>query len=420
MKRFLIISVFSLVACLVMGQTTREEIFQNIEKSGGVYYLYSTQFAAQTKAPEGYSPFYISHYGRHGSRYLLGDKDYKWVLDEMEKASRAKALTSLGEDVYHRLIEIWAEAEGHGDELSPKGIAQHKGIAGRMFSSFPEVFKDGKLVSARSTTSMRCALSMIAFCEELKERNHKLVVEHETSRKYMSYMNYHTPEHCDFNGNDGPWRELYKEFEDKHTNPDRLMKSLFSDEKYVEKNINPSQLMWGFYWITSDLQDMQTEIRLYDIFTKQELFDLWQVFNYRFYVCDANCELNKGMAMESVKPLMRNILECAREAIANPESAATLRFGHDGNVIPLAAALHLEGCDASISNPDDFYKVWSDFKIAPMAGNIQIVFFRNNQTDDVLVKFLLNENEKTIPIDSDVKPYYHWSDVERYYSKMIE
>ena len=419
MKNFLMTGVFSLVVCLAQGQTSKEEMFETIEKTGGVYYAYPTDFVAQTPAPDGYTPFYVSHYGRHGSRYLLGDKDYKWVLDVMLKADQDNALTALGHDVVGRLRSIWDEAEGHGDELSPKGVEQHRGIAERMYGSFPEAFANGASVLARSTTSMRCALSMVAFCERLKELNPQLDIKHETSRKYMSYMNYHTPQHSEFNGDKGAWREEYRKFEDTHTKPDRLMKSLFATDDYVRKNINPKNLMWGFYWIASDLQDMLTDVRLYDIFEPQELFDLWQVFNYRFYVCDADCKLNNGMAMESVKPLLRNIITTAQEVIADGSCGATLRFGHDGNVIPLAAILHLEGCDASVDNPDDFYKVWSDFKIAPMAANIQIVFFRNSK-NDILVKFLLNENEKTIPVNSDCKPYYHWKDVEKYYLDILK
>lgn len=420
MKRIIMIGIFSLVACLALGQTTKEEMFSKLEKTGGVYYAYPTDFAPQTPAPKGYHPFYISHYGRHGSRYLLGDGDYKSTLDIMQKAHKAGVLTALGEDVLRRLVIVWAEAEFHGDELSPVGVAQHKGIAERMFKSFPEVFTNGRHISARSTTSMRCALSMIAFCEQLKDMNPKLDIYHETSRKYMSYLNYHTPEQCEFNGEKGPWRPQYNKFNESHTNPDRLMKALFSSDEYVVKNINPQQLMWSFYWITSDLQDMLTDIRLYDMWEPQELFDLWQVFNYHFYVCDANSKINDGLAMESVKPLLRNVIESAQKAIADNGQAATLRFGHDGNVIPLAAALHLDGCDASIDVPEDFYKVWCDFKVAPMAGNIQLVFFRNEKSGDILVKFLLNENEKTIPISSDCHPYYHWKDVEKYYLDILD
>ena len=63
----------------------------------------------------------------------------------------------------------------------------------------------------------------------------------------------------------------------------------------------------------------------------------------------------------------------------------------------------------------DLYKSISIDKIVPMAGNIQLVFYRKPGSDDILVKFLLNENETSIPIKTDCAPYYHWSDVKRFW-----
>jgi hypothetical protein len=37
----------------------------------------------------------------------------------------------------------------------------------------------------------------------------------------------------------------------------------------------------------------------------------------------------------------------------------------------------------------------------------------------VLVKVLLNEQEATLPIKSDIAPYYRWSDVRQYYLNKI-
>lgn len=65
------------MCCVPLGaQTSKEEMFSTIEKTGGVYWAYPLDFAPQTRAPKGYKPFYVSHYGRHGSRYLIGDRDY--------------------------------------------------------------------------------------------------------------------------------------------------------------------------------------------------------------------------------------------------------------------------------------------------------------------------------------------------------
>ena len=418
MKKSLILLSLFFASLAAVSQTTPEEVFATIEKAGGVYYAYPVTESLNTAPPKGYEPFYISHYGRHGSRYLIGDNDYKWVLDMMTDAHNAGALTSLGEDVLARLQQVWIEAEGRGGDLSPLGVRQHKAIAKRMYESFPQVFAGDPVMSARSTIVMRCALSMDAFCESLKEQKPSMNITREASNRYMCYMNYHSPESNRFTAQDGPWREEYRKFEEAHTRPDRLVASLFSDAGYILRKVNPYNVMWGFYWIAVDMQNMETDISFMDLFEKQELFDLWQAFNYRFYVCDSNYPLSNGMLLDNAKPLLRNILESAEEVIAGGKNGATLRFGHDGNLIPLTGILRLKDCYNQEENPYNFYKVFSDFKIAPMAGNVQIVFFRN-KAGDILVKFLHNERETSIPVETDCFPFYHWNDVKSFWNQIL-
>ena len=115
---------------------------------------------------------------------------------------------------------------------------------------------------------------------------------------------------------------------------------------------------------------------------------------------------------------MKNIIESADEAIANNNIAATLRFGHDGNIIPLLAFIKLEHFDVSVSNPYEVYKVWSDFKAVPMAGNVQFVFYKNKK-NDILVKVLHNEKEAHLALRTDVFPYYHWKDLRNYLQSLL-
>ena len=53
-----------------------------------------------------------------------------------------------------------------------------------------------------------------------------------------------------------------------------------------------------------------------------------------------------------------------------------------------------------------------------MASNVQIVFFRN-KAGDVIVKFLHNEREVSIPIETDIAPYYHWDSVKSYFKDIL-
>lgn len=419
MKRTLLSVLAAILSLPAFCQTTPEEVMADLNKAGGVYYAYPVTTSENTAPPKGYKPFYISHYGRHGSRYLISDNDYTRLADMLRAAAAAKALTPLGLDVMARLDSLLIETAGRGGDLSPLGVRQHKAIAKRMYEAFPEVFPDNAPVDARSTTVMRCAMSMDAFCESLKEQNPRLRTSREASQRNMYYLNYHSPESNEFTSKE--WKEQYRKFEERHTKADRLTASLFADADYVERNVNPHELMWSLYWVAAGMQDTETQLSFFDIFTPEELFDLWQCFNYRFYVCDANYAGNRGMMLANARPLLNNIIDTADEAIAaasrGETAGATLRFGHDGNLIPLAGILRLDNCYASVSNPDEFYKAFADFKIAPMAGNIQLVFFRDKKHPEqpVLVKFMLNEREIGIPVQTETFPFYRWDDVKAYY-----
>jgi len=62
---------------------------------------------------------------------------------------------------------------------------------------------------------------------------------------------------------------------------------------------------------------------------------------------------------------------------------------------------------------------WFGFLYTPFAGNLQLIFFRNNRGGDTLVQVLLNGREARLPIETDCAPYYHWHDVKRYYLRKL-
>ena len=408
----------------VLSQTSKQEIDESPEKSAGVYYAYpEKEIIPYTPIPDGYEPFYISHLGRHGSRYLIDDDDYKRILDLFEDANKSAALTNLGTDVYKRLQAIWKIVQWHGGDLSPVGLKEQRGIAERMYASFPEIFTKNSEINASSTTVVRCVLSMDTFSERLKEMNPALNITREASMEHQRYLNHHTEEAIAFRSAPYTWKEEYNKFEESHVNPSRLINSLFSDSAYITKRVNLKSTMLDLFNITGNMQNIETELSFYDLFTNEELFDLWQCKNYKSYVNDANCALNKGIMFENCKPLLKNIIDTAEKIIKNGGKGATLRFAHDGNIIPLAMLLHLKDCYNSVSESQNFYSAWSDFKVAPMGGNIQIIFFRNknNSKDDILVKFLMHEKETLVPpIKTNLAPYYKWSDVKEYYNLLLD
>lgn len=67
--------------------------------------------------------------------------------------------------------------------------------------------------------------------------------------------------------------------------------------------------MRGLYWVASDMQNVESEVCFYDIFEKQELFDIWQIHNYKNYVCDGPSPMTNGLMLANAKSLVENIMD---------------------------------------------------------------------------------------------------------------
>lgn len=132
--------------------------------------------------------------------------------------------------------------------------------------------------------------------------------------------------------------------------------------------------------------------------------------------------LNGGTQPFIQRNLLRKIIEEADSCIAMPKNGATLRFGHETVVLPLVCLLGINGFDQQVEDLEQLVdKGWVNYKVYPMACNVQFIFYRKNTRDkDVLFKVLLNENEATLPLQTDCAPYYHWSDFKDYYLKKLD
>ena len=91
---------FGLSPALSQG-LTKEALAENPELASLLFRPYPDQGIDKlSDAPKGYRPFYVSHYGRHGSRWLSNKQEYNNVAGPLEKAAAAGALTPKGKQVY--------------------------------------------------------------------------------------------------------------------------------------------------------------------------------------------------------------------------------------------------------------------------------------------------------------------------------
>lgn len=406
-----------LTAGAAAAQTAPEEIADCPERAAGVYHSYEYRPAEAEPVPEGYVPFYISHYGRHGSRYHSSEAHYTAPLVPLREAAAAGTLTAAGRAVLAKGEALAADAAGRYGDLSPRGVREHRAIAERMYAAYPEVFStaDGRecRVESRSTLVPRCILSMAAFNERLKELDPRIRMVRTASARDLSYL---------ANGErdkdmDKAAREVADSAKRAWLHPERLLSALFTDE--APQVADPQRFMWDLFMLTSIAQDIdRPEWAFYDIFTPGELYALWESLN-------AYCYLTMGPSLRfgdpvvaSARPLLRDFVETARRVIDGKEPlAASLRFGHDVYLTPLAALLQVEGASARVGSVDEVRSCWSIEKVSPMAGNVQFVFFRN-AAGDVRVRVLYNERDARLPLDGG--PYYEREALKRYCERLYE
>ena len=100
-----------LTAGAAAAQTAPEEIADCPERAAGVYHSYEYRPAEAEPVPEGYVPFYISHYGRHGSRYHSSEAHYTAPLVPLREAAAAGTLTAAGRAVLAKGEALAADAE---------------------------------------------------------------------------------------------------------------------------------------------------------------------------------------------------------------------------------------------------------------------------------------------------------------------
>ena len=424
MKRILLLITAVMAVTAISAQLSRQEIKQNIFLMGSNYFAYPGPEQEQlTPCPAGYEPYYISHYGRHGSRHLINDSDYDMAYDALSCADSLGILTPLGKDVLNRVALLRSNAEKRHGELTLLGAQQHQAIGERMYNRFPEVFKGKTNIDAKSTVVIRCILSMENALHALLRKNPELNIRHDASEHDMWYMNFSDKKLDKLKVPDSV-KVAYETFSKRHQHHDRLMSSLFTDNNYWQKEVDAQDLAYHLFKLGSNIQstDLRHEMSLYDLFTEQELYDMFLQTNAWWYIHYGPCPLNGGVSPYSQRNLLRVMIEEADSCLRLPHPGATLRYGHEVCVMPLACLLELNNCGKEISDLEQLDdEDWLCYKIFPMACNVQMIFYRPLEPGgDILMKVLLNENEARLPLKEVSGPYYKWSDFRTYFLQKLD
>ena len=407
------------MACPVSAQTSKAELLAHLELATGNYCNYPLPSGHVTPAPEGYEPFYVSHYGRHGARYMTDDDPYKYIIGKLDTAQTRGWLTDKGQEVLLRLRRAAADAWNRDGDLTRLGALQHQGIAHRLATNYPALLMQPVDVRANSSTVRRCILSMANFCQELKSMNPQLNITMDASKHDMYYLTPNDSIDIPQKGIDDPLYEKLDQFRHEKLNGRHQMALLFKDPAVVGDFVDGYQLADGLWNIASDMHCLpELELSFNDLFTVDELIDGFRVYNASWCLWEG---LMPGSRPNyyAIYPLLQNFLDEADQLIASGRRQVRLRFGHDSVVLPFAFILGVKEAIHGTDDMENLHNTFAIFRLIPMAGNVRLIFFRKQGSDDILVKFLMNENETSVPIDTDCYPFYHWKDVSAHYRSIL-
>lgn len=393
-------------------------------QAGSQYYAYpvnDSNAPVLNPAPDGYEPFHIEHYGRHGSRWLVNDELYLRPVNYLRSAAERGKLTPRGELLLKQLEDIALAAQNRAGELTPLGHRQHRGIARRMVRNFPQVFRKGNYVNANSTIVIRCILSMGSEIAEFTELVPGLDMRPDASMTTQNILN--------FNHLDAPAQQLIAkatadvagEFASRPRDISSFTSIVFNDPEWARDSIDSRAVFKSVFEVAGNSQSHDNLYDLYDYFTEKELFDEWIEHNADWYVTAGNTPRTSGRVPFAQRHLLSHIIEGADSATVSDRVGANLRFGHESVLLPLTAFMEINGADYSTADMDSLASHWRNFEYFPMASNLQMIFYRPtlDKAGDILVKVLLNEKEATLPLQTSTYPYYRWSDVRDYYNSKL-
>ena len=439
MKKVLSILLL-LAACLsAAAQEDAVRLFaENPDRASNNMHVYEFDPIVDTPAPKGFKPFYISHYGRHGSRYELNSTFAARAQECFPVLDSLGLLTQAGKDLWADVEAVVAAHKGMEGSLTTHGAMEHRKLAERMAKRYPTIFKDKARdeVNCFSSTNFRCIVSMINFVYSLKEQCPKKEFTFTSAERFMSYINpsLSIPRPGETPApraprNFGPRPQAPVAFQPAPGEPGydftRFLSQIVTDVDAAVKAIgNPEPFVHDICkagGLCQLIDELDVEIyRKY--FTPEELVFFWASGNDSIYRMWGGSVENGDVIRYAIRPLLMDFVEKADAAI-KPEShrAADLRFGHDTSLLPLFALMGVDDLQGRVFPYQEAHNNgWYAFFQIPMAANCQMVFYKDKK-GEVLAKVLYNEKEVLLPgIEPVSGPYYSWPALKAHFIQLCE
>lgn len=431
-------ALLSMVACReVIIEESRDFTRDGTEFSrsyGGIHNTYPETVPPMLSAPKGYETCYLSHYGRHGSRFIHKEEQYDIVRDALTSAHEGGWLTEEGEMVFARFSNIYPALAGRSGELTPVGQRQHREIAGRMVRNFPGLFKAGSKVIVRTTNLERTMLSMNAALNRICELRPGIEMDVDGSCTEMNYLNPQSSSNPLYSNQDmvwrssqAPWYAPLKEYAKTRIDCRDFASRLFTDVDKAAGCVDLYELEKQLFYFTVHLKGCGFSRECFSgLFHEAELEELGRIEPAEFYYMKGSYPSELARGDESGESLLTDFIEKTEVDLTEGVSAR-LRFGHDGCMASLWTLMQIPGWYEIATEVEDVWKVWNTEEL-PMAANIQMVFYRPKKGGEPIFRYMVNEKAWALPLpeffpdaaDQTCRHLYRWSDFVAKYRPIAE
>ncbi|MBO4340281.1 MAG: histidine-type phosphatase [Bacteroidales bacterium] len=378
------------------------------DRAGVNNHVYEFVKEYDTPAPAGYKPYYLLHYGRHGSRNEFKSKYYEELAHILQQARDGGFLSDDGEKLLvqtRQIIVAHRDSPGH---LTRLGEAEHRELARRIYKRYKPVFTKGpRQIYVESSTVPRTLVSMTNFTGELIRLQKDLDISIDSDERVFSYVNNSCSKDMS--------AKIYKLTDSlaalMPVDTVQIYRRLFTDPE-KGKALEPDAEKFQRYIFNTALiaKSCAIEGSPYDFLTEDVIYKWWARIVRRLYLRQCNSVEFGHLRLPRSKPLVDTVFRHLDEAVTSAPVAANLMFGHDHPLLGLASYLRLEGIGDRLTM-DEITEKWYDPTNIPFASNMQIILYRN-KAGKVLVKFVYNGRERAVHGLTPVSgPYYSWEDV---------
>lgn len=416
---------------------------QNNQKWFGTKAAYHQSNKYVNDIPNGYTPFFVNHVGRHGSRYMTKPGADSILFKIFNLAQIKNGLTDEGKKWQKLNYWLLNQQKGKYAEITQLGFAQHHDIAQRMKWHYPTTLTNQGNYDIWVTSKLRTKQSARGFISGLGFKNNlKWHQQPESSETMLRFYDY-SPVYDAFVDSslqtakkdsmatlldvEARYNSIaHKLFTEKILNDWKKEGTTISSKHKLVK-ITPKLIATSLFEVygvglstTKEFEKSKLSVLGWNSpFSEQEAESLGKLDGVEDFMVKGSGMDQNGIQAKIAAPLLINFINTTDSVLSGKKHTnGIFRFTHAEAIAPMATLMELSGSAHPTTTIDNYFKYWNAYDVIPMAANIQWIFVKNKE-GNILVKVLLNETPQKLPIKSENEFYYSWNALRKYYVEKL-